>query len=293
VGRSVVKVSVVIPSIGRPIITETIESVLSQTLQDFEVIVVGRNVEWLKEVYPTERLIVIEEEGNQAYCRNVGVEKARGKYIAFVDDDDLWTPDKLKKQVMLHDSGVKFSFTGIRYFTKDEKGEMKTLLTRTKFNGNLQKILLYENIIPTSSVMVNKDVFLEVGGFDKDFVTCEDWDLWLRLVQRLDQDDIGYIPEPLLLYRVHPKQTTSLERYLEGRIRLIEKHNVVRDTRKIRSFHEMEITYLKYILGKANFLDVVLAGMKNVLYPSNIRLILSRVFDERRKIYEAKKGFNV
>ena len=288
-----VKVSVVIPSIGRPIITETIESVLSQTLQDFEVIVVGRNVEWLKEVYPTERLIVIEEEGNQAYCRNVGVEKARGKYIAFVDDDDLWTPDKLKKQVMLHDSGVKFSFTGIRYFTKDEKGEMKTLLTRTKFNGNLQKILLYENIIPTSSVMVNKDVFLEVGGFDKDFVTCEDWDLWLRLVQRLDQDDIGYIPEPLLLYRVHPKQTTSLERYLEGRIRLIEKHNVVRDTRKIRSFHEMEITYLKYILGKANFLDVVLAGMKNVLYPSNIRLILSRVFDERRKIYEAKKGFNV
>lgn len=292
-GRSVVKVSVVIPSIGRPIITETIESVLSQTLQDFEVIVVGRNVEWLKEVYPTERLIVIEEEGNQAYCRNVGVEKARGKYIAFVDDDDLWTPDKLKKQVMLHDSGVKFSFTGIRYFTKDEKGEMKTLLTRTKFNGNLQKILLYENIIPTSSVMVNKDVFLEVGGFDKDFVTCEDWDLWLRLVQRLDQDDIGYIPEPLLLYRVHPKQTTSLERYLEGRIRLIEKHNVIRDTRKIRSFHEMEITYLKYILGKANFLDVVLAGMKNVLYPSNIRLILSRVFDERRKIYEAKKGFNV
>ena len=234
-------VSVVIPSYNRfEFLQKAIESVLSQTYKNFEIILVNdgsTQEEYYNHKFP-EAVKVINLETNQKnilgyvsneYIRNFGIKAAEGKYLAFLDDDDLWMPEKLEIQLKyMLEKNSKFSstegFYGEGSYTKEKNYQLynnekfysviKKKYSRTKFSPNLlEKVkggkfkypeiwtydfLQVHNCVITSSVIVEKKLMDNLGGF-RGLPTSlnADYDCWLGL---LKLTDLLYVNQPLFYY---------------------------------------------------------------------------------------------
>jgi glycosyltransferase involved in cell wall biosynthesis len=202
-------VSIVMPTYNRAdVIGETIKSILAQHLRNFELVVISDgstdNTEAVVESYRDSRIKLVKQtnSGGPARPRNTGVEYAKGKYIAFCDDDDLWMPEKLQRQVevMEQQSDAALCFTGgVTFGDRDllSKRAVKKGVDRDHFQA-----LLYGNFIANSSVLVRKSVLEEVGPFniEKFLHGAEDYEMWLRIAHRYR---LVRIDEPLIRYRVH------------------------------------------------------------------------------------------
>jgi glycosyltransferase involved in cell wall biosynthesis len=194
-------VSVVIPSHDRAsIIGPTLDSVLAQAYDSFEVIVVddastdglGR---FLAERFPTVRVVRLDVNVGVAAARNRGVAAARGELIAFCDNDDLWSPDKLRLQVQDFDEHPEavLSFTDI---TTARAGTGSVYSRTQPFEpGRVLEQLTEGGPILPSAVLLRKRDFDAVGGFDPACLTAEDRDLWLRLAVR---GPIRFLPASLV-----------------------------------------------------------------------------------------------
>jgi glycosyltransferase involved in cell wall biosynthesis len=182
------QISVVVPAFNaEAYIRETIESVLAQTFADLEVVVVddGSTDATCAIVgeYGSVRLIR-QQQGGAAKARNAGVAAATGEWIAFLDADDLWTPEKLAEQVELARQGAApFLFSdrlniGDRGPLPEVQSTIQPLL-----EGDIFEALLHGNFITTSSVLVRREVFQGAGGFCEDPILppAEDWELWTRV----------------------------------------------------------------------------------------------------------------
>jgi len=200
------KVSVIIPTIkGREkLLEKAVESVLGQTYTDFEIIVVSNSNLMLS--LNDDRIHIYKLPGsNVSQARNFGIKISNGDIIAFLDDDDIWLPEKLEKQLELIKKGYDLVYSD--YFEKYPDG--KKVRKRTKILcGNVYNELKQRNFIPTSSVVVRKDVIDEVGGFDENLSYAEDWDLWLRIAKT---HKVCGINEPLFIYR---KTLPNSDKYL-------------------------------------------------------------------------------
>jgi glycosyltransferase involved in cell wall biosynthesis len=202
-------VSVVVPTYNRAdLIGETIESILAQTLRELELIIVSDGstdaTESVVRACNDPRVVFIAQpnSGGPATPRNTGVRRARGKYVAFCDDDDLWRPQKLEKQVAVMEAqpDVALTYTGgVTFGDQDffSKSQIRCAARHDHFGS-----LKYGNFITNSSVVVRKSVLDSVGPFDVDrFMRgTEDYELWLRVARgrRL----VG-IDEVLFDYRIH------------------------------------------------------------------------------------------
>jgi glycosyltransferase involved in cell wall biosynthesis len=202
-------VSVVIPTHNRAqYIGETIQSVLAQTYADYEIIVVDdRSTDNTGEIIQSlsqERDIRYFSQpcGSAPAARNYGLQQAQGKYIAFLDSDDLFMPEKLGKQVTFLDehASVALVHTGYEKFSDD--GEDLGYRDTSKITGKYYHAMLldWSVLIATPCVLVRKVVLDEVGDFDETMRAAEDLDLWRRIAQRYE---IGVIPEMLCRVRVH------------------------------------------------------------------------------------------
>jgi glycosyltransferase involved in cell wall biosynthesis len=209
-------VSVVIPTYNSAqYLPETIESVLSQSWQDFEIIIVDDgstdNTQEIVEAFNSTKIRYIRQEnsGGPSKPRNVGVHHARGKYISLFDSDDLMSRNKLAQAVAFlerySDLGLLFanfevcnergeSFPGtfldeyqtFRDLPKRQVDEKWFIIeSEVAYNG-----LLSQNFIGTSGTVVPKAVFLSVGGFDENIAGPEDRDMWLRISRRYA---LGYL----------------------------------------------------------------------------------------------------
>jgi glycosyltransferase involved in cell wall biosynthesis len=210
-------ISVIIPVYnGEKYIGATIGSVLSQTEQRFEIIAVNdgssdRSLHVLEEIqkdHPKQLVILSGANKGVSRARNSGVCAARGKYLAFIDQDDLWARQKLEEQLRIHeqDPVPKISFTNEAII--DETGRVihKSVLRLDEKNrGNIFEELLFDNFIPLSSVMLPKTLFLQAGGFDPTYTLAEDFDFLLRAAQN---SLVEYVPASLLFYREHPGSNT-------------------------------------------------------------------------------------
>jgi glycosyltransferase involved in cell wall biosynthesis len=234
-------VSVIIPAFNaESYIGQAIDSVLQQTYQNVEIIVIddgsADNTVAVIEGYNNPRIKVLSQNNaGAAQARNLGVTKAAGDWIAFLDADDLWLPEKLQKQ--LENIGDKvWSHTDLDYIGNVfPEGTLASDFTR-KSSGKVFESILIENSIGTSSVLIKKNVFEEFGGFDTGFRALQDWDLWLRLSSK---HEISYCPEPLVHYLVHSKSTSRQARKtLPYHLNLIEKvfstDGVAKDLRHLR-----------------------------------------------------------
>jgi len=210
-------VSVIIPVYnGQRYLVETLDSILSQTMTDWEIIAVNdgstdRSPAILDEYAKKEpgriRHITIEN-GGVSRARNAGVALARGTFIAFIDQDDLWAPEKLERQIAqfaCHEN-LGISFTNETVI--DEKGSVvreNILKLGIHQRGKIFEFLLFDNFIPISSVIVRKELFLNVGGFNPSFSLAEDYDFLLKIAR---EAPVNFIDDPLLRYREHGESGT-------------------------------------------------------------------------------------
>lgn len=229
-------VSVVMATYNRAnMIGETISSILSQTFSDFELIIVCDG-----STDDTERVVTSFDDSRIKFCiqpnsgrpaipRNFGIREAKGKYVAFCDDDDLWLPEKLEKQLgSFDDEGIScvasdcIPIGDVKYFSK-------TLSFRNNENSrdfSYNDILLGLNPIISSSVLTKRDYLLSLDGFDEsvDFRFIEDWELWLRLSRK---GAVRILAEPLLKYRMYQKQGRDERSVTLNTLKIIDKHELL------------------------------------------------------------------
>ena len=207
-------VSVIIPTYNRAhLVGRAIRSVLNQTFQDFEIIVVDDgstdNTEEVIKSFNDPRIRYIRHEQNRggSAARNTGIRAARGEYIAFLDSDDEWLPQKLERQVNAFkslDETTGLVYTGLRFV--DHKGAL-VWEQRPNLSGYIFHKLLRRNVIGTaSSVMLRRDCLLFTGLFDETLPSRQDLDLWIRIAR---QFKVFPIPEPLTVHYVHEQRITA------------------------------------------------------------------------------------
>lgn len=199
------KVSVVIPCYNAMrFLPETVDSVLKQTHQDFEIIIVNDgssdNIEQWVNALKDERICLISQTNQgQSAARNVGITKACGEYIAFLDADDLWHPEKLAKQVGILETNADVGLVYSWVLLIDEENKPLKKLWTISAEGNVWKKLIEGNMIACGSVpMIRKACVDTVGLFGKFSFGCEDWDFWLRIAARYP---FRVVKETLVYYR--------------------------------------------------------------------------------------------
>lgn len=204
------KVSVIIPTYNRAhMITQAIDSVLNQAFKDFELIVVDNyssdNTESVVKSYNDKRIRYFKNQNNGliGISRNYGIQKSRGEYVSFLDDDDLWLPEKLEKQVGLLDANKELGLVYSDCYVIDSNGNLlkNTYFHSVKpFSGNIFNELLVSNFIPQLTVLVRGEALGKVGVFDLKYKIAQDYELWLRIAEYYP---IGFIEQPLAKYRIH------------------------------------------------------------------------------------------
>lgn len=215
------KVSIIIPVYnGERYLAETLQSVAAQTEEDWEVIAVndGSNdgsLAILEEAVrndPGRVRVITISNGGVSRARNHGVREARGEYIAFLDQDDLWLPEKLHLQLdqFRSDRSLGISYTNESIINSQGilVKERALSLDGRKNRGWVFRYLIFNNFIPVSSIMIKKDVFDTIGGFDTRYALAEDYDFLLKAVRIVPVD---FIDKPLVLYREHGESGTHLK----------------------------------------------------------------------------------
>ena len=207
------KISVIIPVYNaEETIKETIESVLSQTFSNFEIIVIndGSQDKTLEIVYrildPRLKVFSYPNAG-VSVTRNRGISQAAGDYVSFLDADDLWTPDKLETQLKAlqanPQAAVAYSWTD----WIDESGQFLRPGGHMSVNGDVYaKLLLRDFVESGSNPLIRRQALTEVGGFDESLNLAADWDMWLRLAARYE---FVAVPSSQILYRVSPNSMSS------------------------------------------------------------------------------------
>ncbi|HVL00001.1 MAG TPA: glycosyltransferase [Dongiaceae bacterium] len=205
-------VSVIIPVFNAEAhLEETLASVLGQTYPHIEIVAVDdgstdRSLEIL-EKYRHRIRVVRQKNGGAAAARNRGAQEARGKWIAFLDADDLWAPDKVERQLGAC-ADFTWSYTDSVFMGGVNDGRRDSELT-PKYQGRVLEQLICNNFVGTSSVMIQRQVFLDAGGFSESLRSIEDWEFWIRLAS---DHNIGYIEEPLVRYRIHSSSSSRSTR---------------------------------------------------------------------------------
>jgi glycosyltransferase involved in cell wall biosynthesis len=235
-------VTVVIPTHNRShLLRRTLGTVLAQREVDFEVIVVDdgshdQTAASLNSVTdPRVRVVRHSSATGVAAARNSGLDVARGQWVAFVDDDDLWAPDKLAAQVRAAGAHPGAGWVVVGEVTVDPS--LRVLGGRRPPHGREFAEVLRYNIVPAggSGTMVRTDLARSLGGFNTDLTILADWDLWIRLFLAAPAAQVS---RPLVAYRVHPSSmshdTSSVAEELEV---LLVAYGPARRQHRIRFLH--------------------------------------------------------
>jgi len=212
------KVSVILPVYGsEKYIAEAVRSVLAQTFSNFELLIIDdgspdRSVEICQQFTDPRIQIIQQQHRGVSGARNTGIRYAKGEYLAFLDGDDLWLPEKLEKQVAHLDNSPKVGLSFTRSAFVDETGKDLKTYQMPQLTGITAGYLLSSNPVGNGSTpVVRQEVFQaigtitaseEVGYFDESLRRAEDIECWLRIVIQTPWLIEG-IPEPLTLYRVN------------------------------------------------------------------------------------------
>lgn len=208
-------------------LSKAIESILKQSYDNFELIIVDDNGKGTLEQIETEKIIkrylnnkkvkyLIQDENQGAnIARNLGISKSLGEYILFLDDDDEFLLNKLEKfnEVLVRNNKVALIYSGAN-FIEENKVEYKF---KTFENNKLE--ILKENYIGSNSfVGVKKEIFEKVGYFQEELKSCQDWDMWIRIIE--NNYLIYGINEPLVNYYIDINEknriTNNVKKAIQG-----------------------------------------------------------------------------
>ena len=200
-------VSVVVPvHNAEAFVAETIESVLAQTVPPMEIIAVDDGstdgTAAILRGFGDQVQVLSRSGRSAASARNAGAAAATGVWLAFVDADDTWLPNKLERQLAFTDD-PRVGMVYTDRFNIGDRGDLPAIQSEIQhmYAGDVfLDLLLLGNRITLSSVMVRRDLFNALGGFYEGLRNAEDWDLWVRLSA---DHQVAVCDEPLLRYRFH------------------------------------------------------------------------------------------
>ena len=229
------EVSVVITTYKRApeLLERAILSVLSQTYPLKKLVVVDDSpsdyhlrgeVEKMVGKYADRNTVYIQHPKNMGACvaRNTGAAVCECDYIAFLDDDDEWLPEKIEKQVAKFSEGVALVYCGQK--TVYDGTDKSVVNDKVYRSGRVYDELIKRNFIgSTSFPLIRKSVFDSVGGFDPLMQSSQDYDLWLRITK---ENEVDYVEEPLVIYHIHDGEqiTKNPAKRIAGLSRIIEKN---------------------------------------------------------------------
>lgn len=206
-------VSVIIPTFNRvDLVVHAIDSVLNQTYPFFEIIVVDDcstdNTISVLSKYG-ERISLVKNEINSyvGFARNYGVTFAKGDYVAFLDSDDTWLPDKLELQMKwMRKNNFQISATGFYTFQQNLKPIEEKVRPYSE-NLRLIDVLYGVYIAPGSTLIINKEIFISLNGYDVSYRRLEDWDLIIRIY--LQNHTVSYFNHPTAIIKASNEYTIN------------------------------------------------------------------------------------
>lgn len=271
------KVSIIIPTHNRAELLQlAIKSVLGQTFQDFEIIIVDDastdNMTDVVSAFKDERIKLFRRDvsGGDAVARNLGIANSKGEYIALLDDDDEWFPEKLQRQIgILMNSTPEIGavYTGCIFIDIESQ---KILGVRyAEERGNIFSAILAENRINTSSVVLKRTCFEKVGLFDESIPWCSDQDMWIRISKEFQWECVR---DTLVKYGEHlNKLTNHFGLKIKGKEKIIEKYkrNLLASP-KAHTFHYLSLGIMYCLTGDTRKgREAYFKTLK--LYPLNIK----------------------
>ncbi|HEX4490212.1 MAG TPA: glycosyltransferase [Acidimicrobiia bacterium] len=209
--------SVVIPTFGRPeFLAAAIDSVLAQTVTDFEVVVVDDASPQAAVLPPDSRVRLVRRatNGGPPAARNSGIDAAQGRYVAFLDDDDVWTPDRLALARAGHDRAP------VAICWQATLGDSTTPPHGRRLDGNVGDVVLDGMTPHLGATSIERE---RAPRFDERYGSCEDVDWWLRVAQTLP---VTTTPQVGLRYRYHggPRERTGMRARVDDAQTLLREH---------------------------------------------------------------------
>ena len=203
------KVSVIVPTYNRADRLErALNSIVSQTYQDFELIVVDDGstdkTSQLMKSFPKAQYFYIKKNSGVSKARNVGLAFAKGELICFLDSDDLWKEKKIQIQSLWLENNKDSQICYTDEIWVRNGVRVNPMNRHRKYSGDIFRHCLGLCIVSPSSVMIRAKLFDEIGNFDESLPACEDYDLWLRIASKYA---FHFIEEPLIIkYGGHSDQ---------------------------------------------------------------------------------------
>ena len=211
--QNVADISIVIPTYNRcELLKRAINSVLDQTINVKEIIIVDNGstdntYEMISSLFP-EITYIYENRKGVSIARNVGIKNCDSTWIAFLDSDDAWEPQKLEKQLFFSNNNTKkyrvIHTNEIWYKNNKFQNQLKK---HEKSGGDIFQKSLKLCCISPSSVFIKKEVFDDYGFFDESLEVCEDYDMWIRITSK---EEVGFLNNPLVVkYGGHNDQLSK------------------------------------------------------------------------------------
>ena len=188
---------------------ETVESVLNQTYKDYEIIVVDDgSVDGTRDAlipYMQKIRYHYKENGGIASAKNAGIGLSQAEFVAFLDHDDLWAPDKLQLQMECFNENLQVGLVYSKYTSFRDGKELRTKPEKG-YSGWIFKELLSKSFIQTSTVVVKRECLDAVGPYDETFSLGDEYDMFLRIARKFQ---CGFVDKGLTRYRVHDTNASN------------------------------------------------------------------------------------
>ncbi|MFN2532274.1 MAG: glycosyltransferase family 2 protein [Pyrinomonadaceae bacterium] len=263
--------SVVIPAYNvSEFISEALESVFAQDFTDYEIIVVNDGSsdkpELERSLAPYAHRIIFLEQENKGIsaARNAAIRIARGEYIAFLDGDDVWLPNKLSMQLrFMGEENCVLAYSNALYFGESPWPAGTSFMEKLPSSGKVtrESLLGLNCVVPCSTVVVRKELIIAAGMFDDDLAAAEDFDLWLRILG-LDGATAGFQKTVLAKYRVRPTGISSNRIALhKAALRVLDKIQTLVDLnpRELAALHRTTQN-LKALIGLERSKQMIVDG---------------------------------
>ncbi len=224
------KISVILPCYnGERWINQAITSVLSQSYDDLELIIINdgsidASEEIIKKYLYDKRIRLFSQQNNGfSATLNKGIKESTGELIGFIGQDDLWLPQKLDVQAMCFKRNCKLDLLFSSYYNMDNQGRILELVRPKKLNKQkgLWEQLFLTNFIGFETVLVKRKCFDKVGLFDEQMIGFSDHEMWLRIVA--EAFNLNFLDIPLVKKRLHKKQLSKSSHILDDEFLLVKK----------------------------------------------------------------------
>jgi glycosyltransferase involved in cell wall biosynthesis len=223
-------VSIVIPTYNHArFLTLALESVRAQSYSNWEALVINNYSEddttevVQRFVDARIQLVNFRNHGVIAASRNEGIRRAKGMYVAFLDSDDKWYPEKLARSIARLEQGCDLVCHG-EVWTQNGRAD-RPMVYGPQARAQYRSLLYRGNCISTSATVMRKSVLDQLGGFAEDpaFITAEDYELWLRIANMTTRLD--FLPEMLGEYRIHDgNMSKAVLRNMQAELAVLDKH---------------------------------------------------------------------